>query len=130
MRRRLWLLLAVVLLMGAGISSAWWLMARAAPPPAYRTAVVERGPLVSAVTASGTLSAVVTVEVGSQLSGQVATILADFNDQVSAGQLLARIDTRLLEARILQAEADLASARATLAVESARRERAKADVGG
>lgn len=128
MKRRPWWLLAVALVVGGGSTSAYWLLARAAPAPAFRLAAVEPGPVVSAVTASGTLSAVVTVEVGSQLSGQIARIYADFNDTVTSGQLLARIDTRLLEARILQAEADLTAAGATLEVERARRQRAGADV--
>ena len=61
--------------------------------PAYRLAAVKRGSIVSTVTASGTLNPVTTVIVGSQLSGQIVEILAGYNDRVSSGQILARLNS-------------------------------------
>lgn len=73
----------------------------------YQTGKVARGPLVSTVTASGTIEALVTVEVGSQLSGQIVDVAADYNEPVHKGQELARLDGRPVQARIRQAEAEL-----------------------
>lgn len=95
--------------------------------PQWRLAAVERGDVVSAVSASGTLNAVVTVEVGSQLSGQVKELLADFNTAVTKGQLLARLDPATYEARLRQAEAELETARANVVLQTAAIERARAD---
>jgi len=89
---------------------------------------VERGPLVSAVTATGRLSAVVTVEVSSQLSGQIARIHVDFNSVVTKGQVLAELDSSQIAARLKSAAADLDAARATLSVQRAQRDKAQADV--
>jgi len=96
--------------------------------PQWRLAAVEKGDVVSAVSASGTLNAVVTVEVGSQLSGQVKELLADFNTPVSKGQLLARLDPATFEARLRQAEAELETARANVVLQTAAIERARADL--
>jgi HlyD family secretion protein len=75
---------------------AWFYRhADAKETPAYRLAGVERGSLQSAVAATGALSAVRTVQVGTQVSGQVAALYVDFNDRVKKGQLLARIDPTL-----------------------------------
>jgi HlyD family secretion protein len=85
----------------------------------YLTAVVERGDLRTTVTAIGTLNAVETVEVGSQLSGQVAELLVDFNDEVREGQPLARLDPRTFEAEVRAAKAGLEVARAQVLTERA-----------
>ena len=94
----------------------------------YRTAVVERGNLVSTIIASGAVNAVVTVDVGSQLSGQIAELLADFNDEVREGQPLARLDPESFEARVRQAEAELEIARAQLLSRHAAVKQTVADV--
>ena len=73
----------------------------------YRFVTVERGDLESVVSTTGTLDAVTTVEVGTQVSGRVAEIYADFNDEVAEGQVIARIDSTLLEIAVREAEADL-----------------------
>lgn len=96
--------------------------------PQWRLAAVERGDVVSAVSASGTLTPVVTVEVGSQLSGQIKELLADFNTPVSKGQLLARLDPATYEARLRQAEAELETARANVILQTAAIERARAEL--
>src|SRR5438034_6925762 len=80
----------------------------------YQTATVTRGPITQAVTATGTLNPVVNVQVGSQVSGNIAKLFADFNSQVKAGQVVAQIDPALFQATVTQAEGDLANAQATL----------------
>ena len=80
----------------------------------YTTAAADRGDVVQAVTASGTLQPVVQSTVGSQVSGRVNEILVDFNDTVKQGDVLARIDRRIFEGQLAQAKARLASARAEL----------------
>jgi HlyD family secretion protein len=84
----------------------------------YRLAKVERGPLAAVVVASGTLNAVTTVQVGSQISGQVKEIYADFNTAVKKGQVIARIDPATFELRVNQARADLDAAESAVAVAS------------
>lgn len=84
--------------------------------PQYRLARAERGPLTAAVAASGTLNAVTTVQVGSQISGQLKEIYADFNTPVKAGQVIARIDPQTFELRVTQARADLDAAQSAVAV--------------
>ena len=78
----------------------------------YLTAPVERGDLSATLTATGSLKALVTVQVGSQLSGQIADLLVDFNDEVSEGEPLARLDPRTFQSEVRQAEAALEVARA------------------
>ena len=80
----------------------------------YQTATVTRGPITQAVTATGTLNPVVNVQVGSQVSGNIAKLFADFNSEVKAGQTVAQIDPMLFQAAVTQAEGDLASAQAAL----------------
>jgi HlyD family secretion protein len=79
---------------------------------AYRFATIERGNLQSTVSATGTLNAVTTVSVGTQVSGQVSELLADFNDHVKKGQLLARIDPTLALQAVTDAQANLEKAQA------------------
>src|SRR5213079_380889 len=80
----------------------------------YQIATVTRGPITQAVTATGTLNPVVNVQVGSQVSGNIEKLFADFNSQVKAGQVVAQIDPALFQATVTQAEGDLASAQAAL----------------
>lgn len=80
--------------------------------PSYRFATVERGNVQSTVSATGTLNAVTTVSLGTQVSGQVSQLLADFNDHVKKGQLLARIDPTLALQAVTDAQANLEKARA------------------
>ena len=80
----------------------------------YQTAAVTRGPLTQAVTATGTLNPVVNVQVGSQVSGNVSKLFADFNSEVKAGQTVAQIDPALFKATVTQAEGDVANAQAAL----------------
>ncbi len=80
----------------------------------FQTGAATNGPLVQRVTASGTLSALVSVDVGAQVSGKVIALHADFNSPVRQGQLVAEIDPTLYRAQLNQAEGELANARATL----------------
>src|SRR5881394_3505820 len=80
----------------------------------YQTATVTRGPITQAVTATGTLNPVVNVQVGSQVSGNIAKLFADFNSEVKAEQTVAQIDPMLFQAAVTQTEGDLANAQAAL----------------
>jgi HlyD family secretion protein len=94
----------------------------------FRLAAVERGPIISAVSTSGTLNAVITVQVGSQVSGQIKELLADFNSEVKAGLVIARIDPETFEAKVRQARAELDVARANVHIQRAGIERAQKEL--
>ena len=120
-------------LVGAGagfliLTAAFFIWGRGEPPPAYRFAKVEEGALVAAVNATGTVQAVVTVQVGSQTSGQIAELLVDFNSQVKSGEIIAKIDSEQIEARLRQMEADHEASKANLAIQRATVERMKSDI--
>ena len=82
--------------------------------PEYQTAIAERGSVVSRVSTSGSLQAVVTVDVGSQVSGRVQELYADFNSPVKKGQKIAKIDPSLFGAAVVSAEANVMAARANV----------------
>lgn len=84
------------------------------PSVQYFTTPIKQGDIVQIVNATGTIDAVTTVDVGSQVSGLIAELYADFNSVVHKGDVIARIDSATLEARVLQTEADLASTRANV----------------
>ena len=107
------LALAAVALVVAGL---WWWSKRdaAAAEGQYRTARVERGDIRVAISSTGTLSAISTVTVGSQISGQVTEVRVDFNSPVKKGEVLARIDPSTFEAQIAQGSAQIAAAQASL----------------
>jgi HlyD family secretion protein len=119
MNRKPLVLVISVLLVGA---LAFWAYRKAAgnDQPEYRFATVERGNLEAAVSATGTLSAVTTVQVGTQVSGKIVEIKADFNDRVKKGQLVARIDPTILQQQVRDAQAGLERNQAEL--EQAERE--------
>ncbi len=81
----------------------------------YRTEAIRTGEIVRSVSASGTLEALVTVEVGSQISGQVTEVLVDYNDRVRRGQVLARLDPENQRSSVEQSQAAIASAQAGVA---------------
>jgi HlyD family secretion protein len=125
--KRLLSLLIVAALVGAGVW-AYLYTQSIGNAPRYRLARVERGPLTAAVSATGNLNAVITVQVGSQVSGQIKELLVDFNSIVKKGQVIARIDPDIFVAKVTQATADLDSAKATVLNQQAQIERARADV--
>ena len=102
------LLVALVVLGGV------WYWGDGANAAEYMTAKVERGSLRNTVTATGTLQAVTTVQVGSQASGTLSALYADFNSTVKKGQLLAQLDPSVAQAQVQQARANLAQAQAQL----------------
>lgn len=92
----------------------------------FQTAAVTRGSVIRVVSASGQLNPVLRVEVGSQISGNIQKLFADFNSTVKEGQLLAQIDPATYEANVLQAKGNLAQARAALKLATIDAERAQA----
>lgn len=106
---------ATLLVVAIGAAGVWAIKERGAEVQGYRFASVDSGSVRSTVSATGALSAVQTVEVGTQVSGQIAELHADFNDRVKKGQLLARIDPSLLQQAVQDAEAGVARAEASLA---------------
>ncbi|MFN4003118.1 MAG: efflux RND transporter periplasmic adaptor subunit [Hylemonella sp.] len=102
---------AVALAVGAG---AWWWLRSDDAAVQYRTGKIERGNLQAAVSASGAVSPVTQVTVGTQVSGQVKEIYVDFNSEVRAGQLIALIDPEQFEYRVRSAQADVDAARAVV----------------
>jgi HlyD family secretion protein len=96
--------------------------------PRYRVARVERGDLTAAVSASGMVNPVITVQVGSQLSGQIKTLYVDYNSPVKKGQMVALIAPEIFESKVNQAQADLRNAEAAVLNQRALLQRARADV--
>jgi HlyD family secretion protein len=92
----------------------------------YFVAPVDRGDIHAVVEATGTINAVITVQVGSQVSGTISKLFVDFNSRVKRGQVVAQIDPALFQGAVLQAKADLANAEANLAAAKAGVEKAKA----
>lgn len=108
-----WLLVSAVIVAAAGAAFAWRAFDKPAAPR-YVTAPVGKGDVVLTVVTTGSVNPVVTVQVGSYVSGPVKSLHCDFNTRVKAGQLCAKIDPRNYEVALAQAKANLASARAQL----------------
>ena len=126
--RRLRGLLTAVLplaLIGAGLAVYLSGFKPRVTDPVYRTHLVDRGAVSKTVTASGTLSARVTVTVGAQVSGRIQDLYVDYNTRVKKGQVIARIDPKLLAAEVARANANLAAAHAKLAQSRAATHEAK-----
>src|SRR5207247_440839 len=115
--RRLVTLLVVIVVVAGGVWGYLAVQSRGNVPK-YRLARVERGPLTAAVSATGNLNAVITVQVGSQVSGQIKQLLVDFNSVVKKGQVIARIDPEIFEAQVNQAKADVEAGHAAAANEN------------
>src|SRR5712692_3497998 len=94
----------------------------------FYTAKVEKGDITQVVQATGTINAVITVQVGSQVSGTIQRLYVDFNSQVKKGDLVAQIDPAIFHAQLLQAEADQADAEANVKGLEAAIENQKADI--
>jgi len=103
----------VVLLLLAGVGGGWYYLRSTHPPPDWDEEEVDLGEIRQVVSATGSLSALTTVTVGCQISGILASISVDFNDQVKAGQLIAQIDPSTFEAQVQQSTANLENARAS-----------------
>jgi HlyD family secretion protein len=113
-RKPIWIAAVVVVLVAAFVGYRYR-QARAKKDIQFETTKVDRGRIVAKVTASGTLSAIVTVQVGSQVSGSLQKILVDFNSPVHKGQLIATLDPQLFQAAYEQATANYAAAKGNLA---------------
>jgi HlyD family secretion protein len=126
MKVKWWLLVAVAII---AIGSVFgWSHLRGAKVSPYQTARVALGDIRSSVAATGTCNAVVTVQVGSQVSGNIKALYADFNTKVAMGQLVALIDPESFQARMNQARANVDSTRAAVLTAKAGVVRAEADV--
>ena len=111
-KKTIWLVSAAAALVLAGVVVLYASTGRSRVD--YRTWEVKKGDITVTVTATGTLQPVEQVEVGTEISGTIKTVLVDFNDTVKEGQILARLDTTKLEAQVLQTEATLSYSRAKL----------------
>ena len=123
MGRRGVAIVIVAVLVTAGGFYAWRNAKARGAKPKYRTEVIQRGDIKVQVTATGNLQAVTTVLVGSQVSGTISALFADFNDRVSSGQVLAQLDPTFLKAQTAQNRADLQ--RADVQVRQAERDSAR-----
>lgn len=126
-RRKLTLVsILAVLVLGGAAGFYWWSDGKG--KTSFRTAPVERGDIQSTISATGTLNAVITVQVGTQVSGTIKELMVDYNSRVKKGMLIARIDPATFEAKVNQAKADLESARASVLNQRAAVVKAGADV--
>ncbi len=112
MNKKILLIAGVAAVLGIA-GAAYWNFAAKPAQPAFRLVKIERGALVAAVSATGTLNPVVSVQVGSQVSGQIKEIFVDYNSVVKKGDVIARIDPESFALRVNQAMADLEAGRAT-----------------
>lgn len=125
MIRNRWLIaITLVLITAAGIIIWRWVNAPPPPPP-FKTAEITRGNITEAITANGILNPIRIVNVGTQVSGTVQSLNADFNDTVKTGQVLLRLDPALFASRLAASEASLAQARAQAALQAANVRRAQ-----
>jgi HlyD family secretion protein len=113
-----------VLLAAIGLLTAFKYESKNAPQ--YFTEKVQKGDIQNVVQATGTINAVTTVQVGSQVSGTIQTLSADFNSHVKKNQVIAQIDPSLFQGALLQAKADLADAQANLIAAKANLDKAQA----
>ena len=107
-------ILLLLILVGAGAGGWIYFRKANAAAPEYQTTEVKRGEITQAVTATGTLNPVLNVQVGSQISGNIQKLHADFNSEVKKGQIVAQLDPATYQANVNQAEGELASAEAQL----------------
>src|SRR5437016_2861819 len=123
LRRLKWTWLLAILASGAGVG--WYLNRPGSDAPLYQSATVSRGDLAQIITASGQLDPVTKVEVGSQISGSIQKLFVDFNSPVQEGQIIAQLDPATYEASRMQAEGNLANAKAALELAQINANRAK-----
>lgn len=119
---------SVIIGLTALIALGGWAYLRGQSRVEYRTAKVERGDIEATISATGNPNAVVTVQVGSQVSGNIKELHADFNTKVKKGQLVARIDPEIFEAKVNQAKANLDNTRAAVLNARAMLQKTEADV--
>src|SRR6476646_8067064 len=125
--RRWPLWLAAFALMALG---AWIWRSRTASSIRFETVLVERGPVEANITATGTLNPVVNVQVGSQVSGNIKALYADFNTKVKKGQLVALIDPQIFQPQVDQASGSAGAAKAAVIAARVQVEKARSDLAG
>jgi HlyD family secretion protein len=103
-----------IVVLAAGAAAYWLLLGSGADEYVYRTEAVSRGDIEKVVRATGTINPIQTVKVGSQVSGTIARLFVDFNSAVTAGQIIAVIDSTFLSASVREAEANLSRSKAQL----------------
>src|SRR6266446_5824388 len=121
----------LIIIIAAAIAIAGlggWAILKGRHTAEFRTASVERGDIDATISATGTSNAVVSVQVGSQVSGNIKALYADFNTKVTKGQLVALIDPESFQARVNQAQAAVDNVRATVLNNTAQIQKAVADV--
>ena len=118
-------LVILALIAVAGGLYYWQSQSAGSSQEKYKTQVVDRGDIVQTISANGTLSPVVLVNVGTQVSGTVKTLNADFNSRVKEGQILAELDPALFDAQLRQDQANVANAQANLTLVRAKEVRAR-----
>lgn len=124
LRNRTLAAICAAVLLGAGL----WYYFSHENQTQYQTAAIDRGTIQSSISATGNCNAVVTVQVGSQVSGNIKALYADFNTKVKKGQLVAEIDPEVFQARLDQAKAALANAQAAVVSAQAGLAKAEADI--
>ena len=117
------LILLAIILAGAGY---YWNRGKIAPQDRYKTQEVDRGDIIQGISANGALSPVVLVNVGTQVSGTVIKLHADFNDRVRSGQILAELDPSLFQAQVAQDQANLMNAQSNLKLSKIKEQRSRA----
>lgn len=117
--------MTLIVLAGLAGGGVWYWKNRREAPTEYQTAPVTRGDLTQAVTATGQLDPVVNVQVGSQISGTIIKLFADFNSVVKSNQVVAEIDPGTYKVNVLKSEADVALAKANLALAQVQADRAE-----
>ncbi|MBI5936415.1 MAG: efflux RND transporter periplasmic adaptor subunit [Betaproteobacteria bacterium] len=119
------ILIVLILVVAIGGGYVWRQMNSAGQQSSYKTQAVDRGDIAETISANGTLNPVVLVNVGTQVSGSIKRLHADFNSAVKKGQVLAELDPALIEAQLRQDQANLANAEANLNLARAKDKRAK-----
>src|SRR2546425_349540 len=110
-----WLIILAVVAAGGWFGYRYW-QNSGGTKYQFDTVPAKRGPLTQSVTATGALNPVINVQVGSQISGNIQKLYADWNSKVTAGQVVAQIDPSVYKAAVTQAEGNVANAKAALAL--------------
>ncbi len=115
-RRRLkfWLSILALCLLSLAAAAYWYWWSAKTPPVQFKTAQVDRGSITATVTATGTVNPVISVQVGSQVTGKIIKLFADYNSSVKEGQPVAQIDPAPFDVKVVEARAILHNARGSL----------------
>jgi HlyD family secretion protein len=116
----------VLVVLGAAVGGVMYFKEDHTDAPQYQTAVVARGDVTQVVTASGQLNPVLNVQVGSQISGNIVKLFADFNSLVKSNQVVAQLDPAIFQANVHQAEGDVANAKSALELQQVETKRSEA----